>query len=391
MSPVTRIRHVGALTCAALATAALAGCRDGDRVTAAAASHASDSSAAAVRDAALARAKVWRPPRVDPGAVDFSTNTPAADAFDASADVDCTFVVQPVGGTTPKFVCALPDGERIKVKYGAPNGELPAEVAGTRLLDALGFFADRMNRVHSVRCRGCPLLPQQALQCLAKGEPAAVCLQGATTAAIVTFSPAVIERPIEGHKIEASEDQGWSWYELERIDPKAGGSSRAEVDALRLVAVLIAHWDNKGANQKLICPPGADRADGRCTSPVAAIGDLGATFGPTKVDLLHWKALPVWADARACRLSMKTLPYGGATFPDRSISEDGRRLALRLLGALTRDQLNTLFEASGVTAFPHVAAAARQPQAWTDAFLDKVEQIRAAGPCQGPESRIPNH
>jgi len=78
---------------------------------------------------------------------------------------------------------------------------------------------------------------------------------------------------------------------------------------------------------------------------------------------------------------MKTLPFAGATFPDRQISEDGRQFLLTLLRQLTRAQLDTLFEASGVAAFPHVLASARQPSAWTDAFLDKVQQIERAGPC----------
>jgi hypothetical protein len=43
--------------------------------------------------------------------------------------------------------------------------------------------------------------------------------------------------------------------------------------------------------------------------------------------------------------------------------------------------LNTLFEASGLTTFPHIAAAAKEPQNWTAAFLAKVEQIASAGPC----------
>jgi hypothetical protein len=311
-------------------------------------------------------------------------NTPGAGAFDANADVDCTFAVDPIGGSTPKFICTLADGEHIKVKYGAPNGELPAEVAGTRLLAALGFPTDRMNRVHSVRCRGCPQFPQQAMQCLARSEPAVVCLQGASPATVVTFEPAVIERPIEGRKIEAQDDQGWSWYELDRIDAAQGGSARAEIDALRLVAIVLAHWDNKGANQKLICPPGAARADGTCGTPLAAIGDLGGTFGPLKIDLEHWKGFRVWTDAASCSVSMKALPYKGATFPDTQISEAGRQLALSLLRQLSPSQLDTLFSASGVTSFPHVMAEARQPSAWTAAFLDKVSQIEHAGPCSNP-------
>src|SRR4029453_8807337 len=245
---VTPSRHVAACACVAMLTVAAAGCRNRDEIAEASVAPAVSSSAkSAKRAAALARARGWAPPRVIPASADFSRNTSGPDAFDANADVDCAFVADPVGGSTPKFRCALADGTQVKVKYGGPNGELPAEVAATRLLSALGFPTDFMNRVHSVRCRGCPLLPQQALQCLEKGEPAAICLHGANAGAIVTFAPAVIERPIEGKKIESTDDQGWSWYELETIDPKAGGSPRAEVDALRLVAVLLAHWDIKGA------------------------------------------------------------------------------------------------------------------------------------------------
>jgi hypothetical protein len=339
---------------------------------------------AAQRDAALKAARVWIAPKVPIGSADFSVNTPGPKGFDANADVDCTFSLEPIGGTTPKFYCTLPDGDRVKVKYAGrplPNGEVPSEVAATRLLTALGFPTDRMNRVRTVRCRGCPPLPQQALQCLEKGEPAALCLQGSAPDRVMTFDEAIIERALEGEKIEAAEDQGWSWYELEKIDPKAGGSSRAEVDAFRLMAILLAHWDNKGANQRLLCPSGAERADGSCRTPIAAIKDLGAAFGPKRVDLKGWKEFPVWTDRASCRVSMKALPFEGATFADAQISEGGRQFALKLLRSLTPQQLNTLFESSGVSAFPHVLGSGRKPQEWTDVFLAKVGEIASAGPC----------
>lgn len=95
--------------------------------------------------------------------------------------------------------------------------------------------------------------------------------------------------------------------------------------------------------------------------------------------------MPVWADARACRVSMKTLPFEGATFPDVQISERGRRFALELVGQISRPQLNALFEGAGVAAFPHVLTAAHQPSAWADAFVDKVRQIESAGPCPDRE------
>ena len=358
----------------------VSGCRDKPVETAEAAKAATTVSETA-RETSLRRARVWVPPRTPIASADFSVNPPGADSFDAAADVDCTFTPKKIGGTTPKFYCALADGDVVKVKYGEPNGEIPAEIAATRLLSTLGFPTDRMYRVHSVRCRGCPVLPQQALQCLDKGGPSVVCMEGASESSRVTFELAAIERPFEGRKIEAVDDQGWTWFELDKIDPADGGSPRSHVDALRLIAVLLAHWDNKGPNQRLVCPPGSDRQDGSCAAPLAIIQDLGATFGPKKMDLPNWKRTPVWVDARACRVSMKSLPFAGATFPDRQISEEGRRFALELLRQLTRPQLETLFTAAGVTSFDHVIAEAHTSAAWTDTFVSKVDQIASAGPC----------
>lgn len=335
----------------------------------------------AQRDAALAAARVWLPPPVPARSVDFRVNPEGPGAFDASQDVDCTFKPKKAGGTTPKFYCTLADGETVKVKYGEPNGEIPSEIVATRLLSALGFPTDRMYRVRSVRCKGCPPMPQQALQCLNEGAPEVVCLQGASDSRVVTFEHVAIERPFPGRKIEAAEDQGWSWYELEKIDPARGGSSRAEVDALRLIAVVLAHWDNKGANQRLVCPEGKTKPDGSCVQPLAIIQDLGAAFGPKRMDLLNWRRVPVWTDPRACHVSMSTLPFRGATFTDRQISEGGRKFALKLLRELSPSQLNTLFEAGGVTKFNHVLTEAHHPQAWTDAFVAKVTAIESAGPC----------
>lgn len=368
------------LVAASIVVLTTSGCREKPVETAEAAKAATTVSATA-RDASLSRARVWVQPRTPIAAADFSANPPGDDSFDPGADVDCTFTRKKIGGTTPKFYCALAGGEVIKVKYGEPNGEIPAEITATRLLSALGFPTDRMYRVHSVRCRGCPVLPQQALQCLDKGGPSVVCMEGASESGTVTFEHAAIERPFEGRKLEASDDQGWSWYELDKIDPAAGGSPRSHVDALRLVALLLAHWDNKGPNQRLVCPPGSDEADGSCAAPLAIIQDLGATFGPKKMDLPNWKRAPMWVDARACRVSMKSLPFAGATFADRQISEDGRQFALKLLRQLTRPQLETLFTAAGVTSFDHVVAEAHTAAAWTDAFLAKVDQIASAGPC----------
>ena len=129
------------------------------------------------------------------------------------------------------------------------------------------------------------------------------------------------------------------------------------------MAVLLAHWDNKGPNQKLLCPSGKAQPDGSCRAPMAIIRDLGATFGPNRVDLVNWTKVPMWVDPAACRVSMKGLPFDGATFPDLQISEGGRQFALKLLRQLTPPQLNTLFEASGLTAFRISPPPRKNPRA----------------------------
>lgn len=333
-----------------------------------------------LRDDALRRARVWRQPAIPISQFDFSANPPGG--FTPSDEVQCRFTVEKLSGLTPKFHCQVPDGRILKVKYGEQNAELPAEIAGTRLLRSLGFAADDAFIVRAVHCAGCPRFPFRSLQCHERFGLAALCFGGPTDFDRVrTFRTVVIDQRMQGAVIEAVDDQGWSWYELEKIDPARGGSSRAEVDALRLMAIVLAHWDNKGANQRLICPPGGELPDGRCAAPVAMIQDLGATIGPNRVDLPNWRRVPVWRDRATCTISMRTLPYEGATFPDQRISEAGRLLIAGLLEQLSARQLEEMFTASRVILYDEIDAEARSAGAWVKAFLDKVRQIRDGDPC----------
>ncbi len=368
-------RSGGGAVVASVLAVLLAACRDHGVSSAAA-----DRAASVRRKAALAGMRVWTRPTTAPSSVDLGVNTPGPGFLDATKDVDCDFRLEPIGGTTPKFHCTL-NGDRVKVKYGTGNPEIPAQVAASRLLSALGFAVDRMMLVHSVRCHGCPPFPAQALECLQKGGRSSVCLEGASPSHVVTFEGAMIERPFPGDPVPDAGPPGWAWFELDAIDPEAGGSSRAEVDALRLMAVLLAHWDNKADNQRLVCTPGRLLPDGSCRTPSAVLHDLGATFGPLKVDLQNWRQVPTWTDPQQCRVSMATLPFNGGTFAEHAISEEGRQLALNLLRPITAAQANRLFETSGISRYPSVLAAARSPQSWTDVLLRKIDAIANAGPC----------
>lgn len=373
-----------------LLAALLAGCRSGPSEAPATAAGGAAAPAAAGetpvtaerRADALRRAQVWREPATPIGQIDLKENVRGPGFFRESDVVRCRLLVKPMGGTTPKFDCQREGGDVIRIKYGRGNPELYSEAAATRLLSALGFGADHVYMVRSVRCAGCTAYVYQALKCLEDTGLEQACFpRGVDFSSETEFEDAVVERRLDGRRIETASDQGWAWYELDRIDPGAGGAPRAHVDALRLLAVFLAHWDNKAENQRLICLPGGDLPDGGCVRPFAIVQDLGASFGPVKLDLQNWRARPVWADPRSCRVSMEDLPWEGGTFPEQHLSEDGRLFLLNLLEQLSDQQILDLFEGSRVSRSETVTAESRRPAAWADAFRDKVRQIREAGPC----------
>jgi len=337
---------------------------------------------AAQRTAALRAARIWQPPPVSISRAALGSNPSGPGSFNEDDVPECRLVVKGMGGTTPKFDCELPGPDIVRVKYGRGNPELHAEIAATRLLSALGFGADRMYVVKKVRCAGCTVFPFQSLKCLAETGLEKACFPGGIDYKSVSeFEHVSIERRLEGRRIESTPDQGWAFYEIDQVDAGAGGSPRPHVDALKLLAVVIAHWDNKAENQRLFCPPGGDLPDGGCSKPFAILQDLGGSFGPTKLDLHNWRSTPVWVDPRSCLVSMKHMPWGGATFPDTRISEEGRLFLLSLLEQLSAAQLRDLFAGARVESSEGITAEGRQPAAWAAAFLDKVRQIREAGPC----------
>jgi len=311
------------------------------------------------REAALAGAHVFRRDTFDAGAVDFTAD-PNSRLINTQLTT-CTFLPTAVAGTTPKFDCRLDGGEKIKVKYGWTR-EIPVEVAATRLLDALGFGADRMSRVAVLRCFGCVVSPfhvRGLAQILHLGD---VFDQHLPYDHAIDFVNVAVERKLKGQTVEAGSVKGWDFSELSKIDPPHGGSSVAAVDAFRLIEVFLNHWDNKAGNQRLLCE-GDQPAP--CEHPLAMVQDTGSDFGPLKLNLDKWRKRRIWSDEATCGVSMKGLPYAGATFPDARISEGGRRLIAGRLSQLTRDQIRGLFAAAGF----------REIDAWVSAFQEKVQQI----------------
>jgi hypothetical protein len=322
------------------------------------------------RESALKQARTWH--ATDPRAADLSKNPADPSGLLSTDVVECRHLEKPAGGTSPKFDCVLADGEVVRVKYGLTK-EIHAEVAASRLMTALGFGADRVYSIQRLRCYGCPREPYYTTKTLDYVHARGVASKAVPDQGYTDFEWVAVERHYDGVAIEAEDDQGWAWFELHDADT-AVPRLRPERDALRLAAMLLAHWDNKASNQRLMCKSPA--ADGSCAEPFALIQDLGSTFGPGRVDLDAWTKAPIWTDRVRCVVSMKMLPYGGGTFPDVSISESGRRLLARQLSALRDQQLTTMFTAAR---FPD--AEGTNANEWTQVLRLKINEIADAGPC----------
>lgn len=306
----------------------------------------------AERQAAMERAQVWRP--LNTASLNIIKG-PNLGRLRIPSAVTCDYVHpdKPVSGNTPKFLCRLSDGasrdaDVVKVKYGEKNGEVYAETAASRLLWALGFQSDVMYPTR-VTCRGCPDDPFAA----SKDEWRDKAPSSVSTR---VFSPAVIERA-GGTSIETPGYEGWAWPELDKLGQSTTGSTRAQLDALKLLAVFIQHSDSKPEQQAIVCDEGATRktATGAetCASSWLMIKDLGATFGKatrfntSKMNLADWDSEPVWKDANKCVGNLPRSATG--TLDNPLISEAGRRFLLTQLNKLRDRQIRDLFVVSQVT------------------------------------------
>jgi hypothetical protein len=324
-----------------------------------------------VRANLLRRAQVWKPPAVPIARARF-------DGINLD-ELSCKFKVGDLGGTSPKFDCTLESGEEVRIKYG--NGpEVPAEAAATRLLGALGFGADHITLLRKLRCFGCPDEPFSTLKAveITRTEPLFKHVVDYTD--YEEFHWVAIERKFEARPIETTQVEGWAFFELDQIDAKAGGAPRAHIDALRLIAVLLAHWDNKPENQRLVCLSDSDE-HATCTQPFLLLQDVGATFGPAKMDLPAWEQAPIWEDRATCFVSMRTLPFNGATFGRATITEAGRKFLGERLNLLSDDQLVALFESARFAEKRGVFSAPHQVADWVRVFRAKTHAITDGPAC----------
>ncbi len=319
-----------------------------------------------VRLDAIRKAQVWTP--TDVASMDLMAGPQGKGAFAPDETVTCDYRNKPMSGNSPKFACVIPPDDELKVKYGRDNGEVYAEVAASRLLWALGFYAERMYPVRVV-CRGCP-------------------------AEIHGTEMSSIERKMPGKDIEGKDVVGWAWPELDLVEPAAGGAPRAQRDALKLLAIFIQHTDSKPEQQRLICVGKREKGneDAPCPETVMMVHDLGQTFGHANqmnrdsagsVNLELWSHTHVWKDRTHCIANMPTSKTG--TLENPLITEAGRKFLADLLVQLSDAQLHDLFAAARFQRRSTSSDAAPDPTSiaqWVDAFKQKRDEI-ASLTCPG--------
>jgi hypothetical protein len=269
---------------------------------------------------------------------------------------------RPLGETNPTTLAGWAR-EDAKV-----NGEVFTEVVGTRLLWALGFFADGVYPA-KVTCYGCPEKPWETYKAFPRRTD--------DVRADRRFEFGAVEIKIDGKKIEDKPDSGFDWKDdAPRIVPRAdreadGAATKEEVDAWRLLAAFMVHADNKAENQRLFCAPGKMHEDGTCEQPRAMIQDIGLSFGTegmflgigfAKGKLDAWKEWDLWKRpedrqrdgdgalaAGQCQARLETI-ISLSNHPLRHpiISEQGRETLATLMSPLTDDMLRTIFTVSRI-------------------------------------------
>ncbi len=327
--------------------------------------------------------------------------------------VICDFAApgKEMGGNTPKFSCKITrvesadgtvqtltpemDEEPVKVKFGADDNEVYAEVAATRLMWALGYPADAWFSVR-VECHNCPENP----------------ISGSGSPGTHTFDPATIVRKYPGHKMyeDGKEEEGWSWKELDT----ANGRPTYERDGLKLLAAFLQHSDNKPPQQRLACDKvHVDQTTQpfttTCDKPIMLVQDVGATFGgggmftsngSAKMNLQVWSSRKLWNKVgtggapKQCQAALHKSLTAHDGLSDPQISEEGRRFDAGLMCQLSDHQIEELFKAARAAAMPQYhnhdgsfksgvdeASVIRQ---WVEAFKQKREQL-ASGRCEWKE------
>ncbi len=329
------------------------------------------------RDEALARAQIWIPPSVPVAAAYFGVDP----AYPARADM-------PLQGQHPWRHDAKVRLSARKRRDGprqvpVRGGEIPAETATSALLRALGFGADEVHLVQRLRCYGCPDEPFLTMKATELTGSASLYERSIDFDTFKDFEWVSIERKLPAPSIETEDIEGWGFFELEKVDSAKGGAARVRTSMPCGCLPSSSHTGTTSQRISASCVSRrtgrkGPRAHGRC----CLLHDVGATFGPRKLDLdvvgeggdlagprdLH--GLDARVAARRRDVSRNSRPrgrspvFGPATFA--ALRTSAHRLVCRRPASITTvGRLNP----------------ARPVGDWVRVFKQKVTAITEGPPC----------
>jgi hypothetical protein len=261
------------------------------------------------------------------------------------------FIEEDKGGSNPKFIVEDARGVRWKVKLAE---ESQSETAATRLLWAVGYFADESYYLPQMRVVGLPRLSRGQEFVSANGV-----VQGAR-----------LERRDAGVKKIGT----WSWFDNPFVGTK-------EFDGLRVMMALINNWDLKKGNNSVYDVQGREIR--------YVVSDLGATFGKTGGDWSRSKndvedylrsrfieeveptTVDLVLNSRPPLLYAVAVPYFYKRTRMENVAEDIPRAHARWIGSwlakLSPAQISDAFRAAGY--------APSEIRAYTRKVHERIQQL----------------
>ncbi|HVW08977.1 MAG TPA: hypothetical protein VHC90_10360 [Bryobacteraceae bacterium] len=267
------------------------------------------------------------------------------------------FVEEDSNGTQPKFVIKDANDAKWTLKMGM---EVRSETAASRLVWAVGYFANEDYFLPEIKVEGMPDHMKRGQKFIGHDG---------------VIHNVRLKRHIEGEKNIGS----WGWED----GPFAG---TRELNGLRVMMAVINDWDLKKVNNKIFA-----RKDGE--PPIYMVSDLGATFGPPGVilpvsrsrgDLGKYAASTFirrktasWVDFETPRAPFVVMGFWPFTYVPRVKLDALLRHVPRtdahwmgtLLARLSKQQIHDAFRAAGWQ--PDVS------DAYANIVEDRIAQLRA--------------
>ena len=237
------------------------------------------------------------------------------------------FVEEGKEGATPKFDVVDEQGVRWRVKVGP---EARAETAASRLLWAVGYFADEDYYVPELRVEG--------MQKLSRGQK------------FVSADGVVRGAGLERHATGRKKTGTWSWSD----NPFVGSK---ELGGLKIMMALMNNWDISERQNAIYDQGGVENQ--------YAVSDVGATFGKTGGAFSRSKDnLKDYSQSEFIR---ETKPDHVVVSPFGNAPRADAKWLGGLLSRLSADQIRDCFRAGGYSP--------EEIEGFTKAVQDRIKAL----------------